>query len=469
MTKKETALSPDGAAAASRAFLDQLPRAELVDLIMELAGTVPAVGERLARRQLASNPAKLAARFRQRLQGWRRATRFMGWREAGAFGRGLEAWLDEIERELLPSDPARAHALVEAYLEADHIFFDHADDSNGAIGDAIRAGCRLWLKAAQAHPPTEIDWVERVHALVKADQYGARDELLRCADSLFDEPALRVLAGRFEGDLYLAMERETNHGAADYSRYAAGAAICLLADVLQDPDLSTKAVLSYRPHPNPLQKAQFADRYLRFGRAHEALRWLEGQWEVHEDQRQRLLARVYEALGDAERLTDTRRRLFTATGSAEDFLAYRARLPASAWETANAEARDRAQATGDVISAAHLLLAIEDDRGAEGLLVDRQASIRGESYYHLLPIAETLESRGRLLGAVACYRALLEAVLARAYVRAYAHGARYLAKLRSLAPRIGDYGALSTHDELEQHLQAKHGRKTSFWSHVKRV
>jgi hypothetical protein len=438
-------------------------------LVVELAETVPGVQERLTRRQLVSNPAKLAANFRQRLQGWRRARRFVDWREAGGFGRSLEAWLDEIERELLPIDPARAHELVEAYLEADRVFFDHADDSNGAIGDAIRAGCRLWLKAAKAHPSAKFDWVERVHALVKADQYGARDELLRCADVLFDEPALRVLAGRFEGDLYLALERQTNHKAGEYSRYAAGAAICLLADVLQDPDLSTKAVLRYSPHPNPLQKAQFAERYLRFGRAPEALRWLDGEWGSHEDQRQRLLAQAYEALGDTEQLLDTRRRLFTATGSAEDFLAYRACLPSAAWGTADGEARGRAEANDDVTSGAWLLLAIEDDAGAERLLVDRHASIRGENYYSLIPIAETLESKGRLLGAVACYRALLDAILARAYVKAYGHGARYLAKLRALAPRISDYGSLSRHDDLEVALHAKHGRKVSFWNHVKGI
>ncbi len=309
--------------------------------------------------------------------------------------------------------------------------------------------------------------VERVHALVKADQYGARDELLRCADVLFDEPALRVLAGRFEGDLYLAMQRQTNQNSGEYSRYAAAAAICLLADVLQDPDLSTKAVLRYSPHPNPLQKAQFAERYLRFGRAREALRWLDEDWGSHEDQRQRLLAQAYQALGDTDQLLDTRRRLFSATGSAEDFLAYRACLPEAAWEAADAEVRDRSETNDDVITGARLLLAIEDDAGAERLLVDRHASIRGENYYTLIPIAETLESKGRLLGAVACYRALLDAILARAYVKAYGHGARYLAKLRALAPRITNYGPLSLHEELEAALHAKHGRKVSFWNHVK--
>lgn len=199
MAKKGRALPCGEDAAALRAFLIKLPRSELVDMVAELAGTVPGVQDRLTRRQLVSSPAKLASNFRQRLQGWRRTTRFLGWHEAGAFGRSLEAWLDEIERELLPVDPARAHELIEAYLEADHVFFDQADDSNGAIGDAVRAGCRLWLKAAKAHSSTKVDWVERVHALVKADQYGARDELLRCADVLFDEPALRVLAGRVRG------------------------------------------------------------------------------------------------------------------------------------------------------------------------------------------------------------------------------------------------------------------------------
>ena len=125
------------------------PKEKLAALLAELAATNPPVEERLARHALTADPARLAAEFRTRLQTWKRSRRFL-WRSTAApFGRALEAWLDEIERELLPLDPVRAHALAEAFLRSDERFFEQADDSDGAIGDAIRAGCRLWLRAAK--------------------------------------------------------------------------------------------------------------------------------------------------------------------------------------------------------------------------------------------------------------------------------------------------------------------------------
>jgi hypothetical protein len=49
---------------------------------------------------------------------------------------------------MLPLDAARAHALANAFLRIDARLFEHADDSEGVIGNAVRAGCRLWLVAA---------------------------------------------------------------------------------------------------------------------------------------------------------------------------------------------------------------------------------------------------------------------------------------------------------------------------------
>jgi hypothetical protein len=121
--------------------LRNLPKEELAALLAELAATHPVVEERLARHALAAEPAALAEEFRARLQGWKRSRRFLPRGAARTFGLELETWLDEIERELLPLDPARAHALAEAFLGSDGRFFEQADDSDGVIGDAVRAGC----------------------------------------------------------------------------------------------------------------------------------------------------------------------------------------------------------------------------------------------------------------------------------------------------------------------------------------
>lgn len=443
------------------------PKEELAALLAELAATHPEVEERLARHALAADPARLAGEFRKRLQRWKRSRRFLWRSAASAFGRALEAWLDEIERELLPLDPARAHMLAESFLRSDERFFEQADDSDGAIGDAIRAGCRLWLRAAKAQPDREAaEWIDRVYVLVNADEYGAREALLGHSDLLFDEANLRALAGRFEADLEKALQARAAERRAD-GVYKAAAAIGLIADALRDPDLSTRTTLRYSPEPNVLQKERFAERYLRYGRPGDALAWLDGHWGHREEGRERLLAEAYAALGDAARLRTVRQALFDRTGSPGDFEAWRQSLALADRAHAAEVARARAKSLDDAITGAQLLFALADDPAAEALLLARQANLQGGDYGRLVPLAQALEKKGRLLGTIVCYRAVLVAVLARAYARAYGHAAEYLRALRRLDAQVENYASLPTHQAFESSIRSAHGRKVSFWNRIR--
>ncbi len=443
------------------------PKEELVALLAELAATNSEAEARLARHALTADPARLAAEFRKRLQTWRRSRRFLGRSGAAAFGRALEAWLDEIERELLPLDPARAHALAEAFLRTDERFFEQADDSDGAIGDAIRAGCEFWLHAAKAQPNRDAtEWIERVYALVNADEYGAREALLEHADLLFDEAGLRVLARRFEADLDKALRAPGAAERHDHAIYKAAAAVGLIADALRDPDLSTRTTLRYSPNPNVLQKEHFAERYIRFGHPREALAWLDGEWGFREEGRERLLAEAYAALGDTARVRAVRRELFERTGLVSDFEAWRASLPPADRADAAEVARQRAKMHDDPITGARLLLALGDDAGAEVLLLAHQGNIQGGDYARLVPLAQALEKTRRLLGTIVCYRALLVAILTRAYARAYGHAAEYLRALRRLDAHVDDYYSLIPHQAFESSIRSTHGRKVSFWNRI---
>jgi hypothetical protein len=187
-------------------FLRRQDAQDLVAVLLELAQDHEAVQARIARWQLADRPEKLAAGFRKTLTDWRRSTTFYGYSEAGAFGAMLEGWLDQVARELLPKDPPAALALFEAFIEADAGWFDRADDSDGVIGDAVRAACRHWLQAAARCDAPPDGWSVRLLKLCQADQYGARDELLRRADLLLDAPSLRGLVARLESQLSKALD-----------------------------------------------------------------------------------------------------------------------------------------------------------------------------------------------------------------------------------------------------------------------
>ncbi|HEY6924375.1 MAG TPA: hypothetical protein VI653_12960, partial [Steroidobacteraceae bacterium] len=84
----------------------------------------------------------------------------------------------------------------------------------------------------------------------------------------------------------------------------------------------------------------------------------------------------------------------------------------------------------------------------------------------LTSLVETARVERRLLAATLMLRALLDAILARAYAKAYGHGARYLKALRELAHEVDDYRGHVTHEMYEQRLRLTHGRKTSFWARL---
>ena len=140
--------------------------------------------------------------------------------------------------------------------------------------------------------------------------------------------------------------------------------------------------------------------------------------------------------------------------------------PASSHDDARAHASTVAAAQADPITAAQLLLELGDAGAAEAVLVSAFDRIEGSDYPRLVPLAEALQTRNFALGATACYRALLLAILARAYARAYGHAASYLRKLRQLAAQLPPQHSLASHEAFEAGLRASHPRKTAFWSRV---
>lgn len=220
-----------------QAFLLRQPLSRLVQVLLELAQHHEPVQERLARLRLADRPAELAADFRKVLTGWKRSTRFRSYREAQEFGQEMEAWLDQVAQELMPRDPEAARKLFDAFILADGAWFEHADDSDGSIGDAVRAACRHWLRAAALTGKAAQEWTPRLIQLYRTSEYGAREELLRCADLLLDEAGMRGLVLEFEAQLVRSLAEGNEHSANRHERYQASGALSLLAEALHDPDV----------------------------------------------------------------------------------------------------------------------------------------------------------------------------------------------------------------------------------------
>lgn len=447
-------------------FLARLPKEKLVTVLIELAGDNEVVKDRLARLQLAGQPDKLASSFEKTLAAWKRSTKFYTYREANQFGSELEDWLDKVERELCTTDPTRALALFQAFIEADVSWFERADDSNGVIGDAVRAACRYWLSAAARCEIEPSVWPDCLLELYLNDQYGARDELLRCASLLLDEAAQRKLVDKLDAQLVSVIGTCPTLDNPSLEVFRISGALSLLAESLRDPDVKVRATLHYSPTPNPLQCESFARSYIDADRPAEALVWLLDRWGQFDNRRIALKAEALEKLGRFEESVSIRWGIFEQTMSDFDLERWLQHLPETARSDALNRARELALVHPNLVAAATVLLKLQEPATAEARLLAAPGDINGSHYDSLVPLADALRDRNCLRGETVIHRALLKSILDRGYTRAYEHAARYWSRLREIGNGPSGLLPLSSHDEFEAEIRTRHGRKTSFWAHV---
>ena len=132
-------------------------------------------------------------------------------------------------------------------IEADASWFERADDSDGVIGDAVRAACRHWLQAVEYSELPRDTWPERLLTLYQADQYGARDELLRHAALLLDEPAQRGLVAQLESQMSAALDASPDGESLPIEVLRISGALSLLAESLRDSDVKVRVTVESRP------------------------------------------------------------------------------------------------------------------------------------------------------------------------------------------------------------------------------
>lgn len=447
-------------------LLERQSKGTLVAVLLELARDHEAVQARLERLLLAEQPDRLAAEFKKTLTAWKRSRKFHDIREADALGRTLETWLEQVERELLPVDASVALGLFQDFIKADRAWFDRADDSGGAIGDAMRAACRHWLRAAARCEPPRSGWLDRLLALYNADEYGARDELLRAAHLLLDEPAQRGLVARLDAELVAMVGARARPEDPPLEVFRIAGALSLLSESLRDPDVAVRATLRYSPDPNPLQRQSFVRDYLVAGRPADALEWLQDDWGPHEESRYGLLAEALERLGRFDESVPIRKARFERTLSVFDLERWFGHLADADRPAAQACAREFVLGHPDRVAAAGAMLALGDAAAAEARLLEAPERIDGNQYTGLLALAEALHGHGYPRGETVIYRALLGSILDRAYSRAYGHAARYWARLSEIASAGTDLRPLPLHDEFAAAIRARHGRKSGFWTQV---
>jgi hypothetical protein len=103
------------------------------------------------------------------LKKWETDDRLVRHRDAAAFGRDLDVWIAQVQREVLPRFPEEAMALFAAFLDVDRVVFEQVDNDGGYVGGAFELACKLWLTAATAAGLSTAEIADRVSTMLLAD------------------------------------------------------------------------------------------------------------------------------------------------------------------------------------------------------------------------------------------------------------------------------------------------------------
>ena len=129
------------------------------------------------------------------------------------------------------------------------------------------------------------------------------------------------------------------------------------------------------------------------------------------------------------------------------------------------KALDHALGFRHFATALSFLVEWKELRYAAKLVLERSREIDGNLYFVLDPAAKALEGKQPLAAAL-LRRAMIKDTLEGAKATRYRHAARHLRECRALEPDISNHDSFETHDAFVTGLQARHGRKTGFWSQV---
>jgi len=464
------------------ARLAKLSQKRLAVFVADLARDTPELCVRVEALALSGDPKSLTKLLRKRLTGVKRRRRFIHYRESRAFAAELSGWLMDVGEGLLDSDPEAALGLLEEFICLDGRILGRVDDSNGLIGDSFRLACQMWQLAASKLPASP-EWVKRVYDLHADNDYGVRDAVLDEAALRLSELELRRLAKMYEenagappirkgkgtsSDIEVSVSSDNFE--RDWEARSAATAMGQVAEALKDAALYEKSLRIFSPRLNTIQATEVAKKYVAFGPAEKALSLLEfAQSDARDLGQLDLLATVYEKLGDATKLRETRKRLFEQTVSSEDFAAYLACLPEPERAEAKQSAIARVLTTGDPFRVTEFLLEIGDPESAARVIESASVGLMEVDYSRLLRLAKNLERASQFRPAILCYRALSEQILEEARSKAYGHASRYVAKLDALNPQIDGYGDFPDHAAYMAGLRERHSRKHAFWRRVKGV
>lgn len=453
--------------------LKQLSKPALVNLIDELYGIYGDIDEIIERHVSAAenSGASLNSTITRQLKQIKSEKKFIDYYSSGEFSIRLESILLDINTLLREQDLKQALQATEQLLWLSESVLERADDSNGSIGEVFSDAVDQWLDIAaelRSLEPDAENWVEKVLQIFDNNDYGVFDNIIRHSDLLLLPEELIQLAWRFEAEAKKALQTPAKKN--EYNSQAAHACIALrsVAEAKGDMELFEKSYLLSSPTPNSLQIEQIVQFALAVSDFERARYWLaQPQMQTDKVRSRALRTRLLELQGDSRELKKYLAQEFAEHPSDSTLEAY--------WEVANATDRKAlykqvaqlATAASFPEQAVAMLLRVDNKDLAEKLLLDHWPALSNLYYSTFLYWLERFDESSHPLACVICYRYLLNDLLDRGYSKAYRYGANYFHTLLKLDKQIKDYRHLENAQAYIESLQAKHGRKRSFWDLTK--
>lgn len=439
--------------AERRAALIELGAEILADTLIRLAPWSHEVDETIER--LVSNSANNVSRFKHRLSNLSCLDEFVDWRRLNIFVRELEFLLAELKASV--TDGRTGFELVVFFFNSEQEIFANCDD-DGSVGSVFQNDA-VELLAYFGSRCDDKDWLcdELMH-LYQQDLFGVRSKVFDNVAQYLPEEHIRQLIAR----LQLARQQEPK----DYERRRWSLAIESLARQLKEPEIFEQARRWGRQSISPEDALDIAQMWFDCGDAETALSLLQefSAVQARSHRCSKLLLAIHEKLGNKGKQATIAWRLFKEHRSEESLQAL---LQVIGGEQRNLVIKKQAK---EILSerefsytdAAFLISCGLLDE-AEKYIWERASQLRGDFYFHVLPLAQAMETNRRFLTATILYRSLLDAILARAYAKAYHHGVDYLRKLEAMAEKIKLWQDMVPHAGYIQELRISHGRKSSFW------
>jgi hypothetical protein len=464
--------------------LEALGARHLSELLIDLTkGNAEA--KRRLRLELAGTLGsdEVAKEVRKRLASIARSSSFVDWDKVNAMVKDLELQHTAIVTHVAKDSPEQALELLWRFMGLTASVIERCDDSNGGVIDVFHFACEDLGKVALAAGMEPVALADQVFQAFTENDYGQYDYLIEGMTPALGDEGIEHLKSRFVAlsnepvQKRRGKDREViGYGSSgpiyadDYTAQRREMTVQLALQAIADAQGDVDAYIaqqSDKARTVPAVAADIGSRLLAAGRLEEALvavdaanlerqGWVPVEWE-------KVRTGILDALGRTEEAQKFRWTCFEASLDDEHLRAYLKRLP----DFEDMEAEERAMAHVLDYQSFHTALGFLINwpalKLASQLVLTRSDELDGNHYGLLNPAATALEGKYPL-AATLLRRAMIDFTLAKARSTRYRHAARHLVECQGLVSGIEDFGGHETHDEYVERLQAKHGRKSSFWS-----